>query len=215
MVRKSLFIVLSAVVVLSVSVVGWAQDVWKWNEFNADYERFYYESVTYTSSWDWELGEEVEIEVKTGQLLELRKVDDEYTEVTQGHTVLTPTAELKDQLSFLGGFFSLSSAFSSSMWISESMMLGMFAQDLELEVGNTMQLFDGSRIRVLDEVTVAGIKGYLVRRFRRETDEEGNRVDILTSEWVIAPNVGWPLDVKIYQEDKLVYQMTLKEYERR
>ena len=62
MVRKSLFIVLSAVVVLSVSVVGWAQDVWKWNEFNADYERFYYESVTYTSSWDWELGEEVEIE---------------------------------------------------------------------------------------------------------------------------------------------------------
>ena len=54
-----------------------------------------------------------------------------------------------------------------------------------------------------------------MRRFRRETDEEGNRVDILTSEWVIAPNVGWPLDVKIYQEDKLVYQMTLKEYERR
>ena len=54
MVRKSLFIVLSAVVVYpSVWWVG--RRMWQMEWFNADYERFYYESVTYTSSWDWEL----------------------------------------------------------------------------------------------------------------------------------------------------------------
>ena len=60
-----------------------------------------------------------------------------------------------------------------------------------------MQLLDSSRVRVVGERTVAGITGYLLNKFDRETDEHGNMVEIVTSEWVIAPNVGWPLAVTL------------------
>jgi len=92
----------------------------------------------------------------------------------------------------------------------------MFASDLEFEVGNTMQLFDGSRVRVVEEQKVAGVDGFLARKLIREEDEEGNRRERVTSEWIIAPDVGWPLAVKVFDSDgNLTYSMTLLEYERR
>ncbi len=99
-------------------------------------------------------------------------------------------------------------------WIGEFMMLGWFAADLELEVGSSMQTFDGSRIRVLEKRTVAGVEGYLCTKSLRSEDEAGNRVDILTPKWVIAPKVGWPLLVRIYQDDEVKYVMELVEYSR-
>ena len=75
--------------------------------------------------------------------------------------------------------------------LAEYMLLGLSASDLELEVGNTIQLFDGSRVRVVEEETVAGIQGYLLRKSISDTDEAGNKVDVVTSEWVIAPDIAW------------------------
>ena len=77
-----------------------------------------------------------------------------------------------------------------------------------------MQTFDGSRLRVVEEQTVAGVKGYLIRKFVRETDDDGNRVDITTQSGS-SPNVGWPPQLIMYQDGEVVSQMTLVEYERK
>ena len=213
--RKSLLGILIAAVVFVLSGAVYAQDLWQSNRFTADYERFYYEIVSNTTEWDYDLFEEVKVENRFNQLLELKKADDGLVEVTQGYSYMVPQDQLSDQLSFMGGMFGLPMFLGGGEWLGEWMFLAMFASELELEVGNTMQLFDGSRVRVVDEETVAGVRGYVVLKFYRETDEDGNRIDVLTSEWVIAPDVGWPLRVNVFQEDEVVYSMTLLEYERK
>ena len=213
--RKILLGTLLAVVVFAVSGFVSAQDLWQWNSFTADYERFYYEIVSITTEWDYDSYEDVQVENRYYQLLELKRSGDGWVEVTQGYSYMVPQNELADQLSFMGGMFGLPMFLGGGEWLAEWMFLSMFAMDLELEVGNTMQLFDGSRVRVLDEETVAGVRGYIVRKFYRDTDEDGNRIDILTSEWVLAPNVGWPLRVNVYQDGEVVYSMTLLEYVRK
>lgn len=212
--RKLPAVVLSVVVVLSCSMLAWAQDLWNYNVFPYDYEKFVYEVINYTKSWDWDTDEEIITEKKSIQVTELRKLDGENHEVTQSFTNVMESEKLFNELSFLGGLSGLSLLMSGD-WFAEMMFVGLWAADLDLEVGNTMQTFDGSRVRVVEEQTVAGVKGYLVRKSIRETDDEGNRVDILTSEWVIAPNVGWPLKLVMYSEGEVVSSMTLIEYERR
>ncbi len=212
--RKLPIVVLSVVVVLSCSMLAWAQDLWNYNVFPYDYEKFVYEVINYTKSWDWDTDEEIITEKKSIQVTELRKLDGENHEVTQSFTNVMESEKLFNELSFLGGLSGLSLLMSGD-WFAEMMFVGLWAADLDLEVGNTMQTFDGSRVRVVEEQTVAGVKGYLVRKSIRETDDEGNRVDILTSEWVIAPNVGWPLKLVMYSEGEVVSSMMLIEYERR
>jgi len=212
--RKLPIVVLSVVVVLSCSMLAWAQDLWNYNVFPYDYEKFVYEVINYTKSWDWDTDEEIITEKKSIQVTELRKLDGENHEVTQSFTNVMESEKLFNELSFLGGLSGLSLLMSGD-WFAEMMFVGLWAADLDLEVGNTMQTFDGSRVRVVEEQTVAGVKGYLVRKSIRETDDGGNRVDILTSEWVIAPNVGWPLKLVMYSEGEVVSSMTLIEYERR
>ncbi len=212
--RKLPIVVLSVVVVLSCSMLAWAQDLWNYNVFPYDYEKFVYEVINYTKSWDWDTDEEIITEKKSIQVTELRKLDGENHEVTQSFTNVMESEKLFNELSFLGGLSGLSLLMSGD-WFADMMFVGLWAADLDLEVGNTMQTFDGSRVRVVEEQTVAGVKGYLVRKSIRETDDEGNRVDILTSEWVIAPNVGWPLKLVMYSEGEVVSSMTLIEYERR
>ena len=151
--------------------------------------------------------------MKQFQTVELAKLDDETTELTMAYTYYVSQEEIADQLGLMG--FGMNWIMGGGNWIGEFMMLGFFASDLELEVGNTMQMFDGSRIRVVEKQTVAGVEGYLCRKSVREEDEDGNRIEILTSEWVIAPNVGWPLAVKVYEDDEVVYIMELVEYSRR
>ena len=212
MVRKLLCIVLALVIVLSFSSLGFAQEYWSWNTFTAQYERFKYEIISYSSYWDYEVGEDVPVETRQVQVMELRQMDEETTEVTVSYAYDVPTVELGDALSMMG--LGMAWATGGGEWIGEFMMLGFFAADLELEVGSSMQVFDGSRIRVVEKQTVAGVEGYFCTKTVRGEDGSGNRVDVLTSEWVIAPNVGWPLLVRVYQGDQVKYVMELVEYAR-
>ena len=188
MVRKSLLIVLGLVVVLSFSSIAFAQEYWAWNKFTAEHERFKYEITSYSTHWDYDAEEDVFIETHQVQVMELRRRD-------------------------MG--IGMGWATGGGEWMGEFMILGLFGADLELEVGSSMQLFDGSKIRVVEKQTVAGVEGYLCTKSVRSEDEAGNRVDVLTSEWVIAPNVGWPLSVRVYDEgDQVKYVMELVEYAR-
>ncbi|MCK9525395.1 MAG: hypothetical protein M0R49_05660 [Limnochordia bacterium] len=215
MVRKSLMIVLSLVVILSFSSLGFAQESWEWNSFTAQYERFKYEITTYSSYYDYDLEQDVPVEKQQTQVIELVRVDDETFEVTMASTYDVPQNELGDQLSLMG--LGMGWATGGGEWIGEFMMLGFFASDLELEVGSSMQTFDGARIRVVEKQTVAGVDGYFCTKSRRQEDSDGKRVDILTSEWVIAPDVGWPLVVRVYNQegDQVKYVMQLVEYDRK
>ncbi|NLL42272.1 MAG: hypothetical protein GX251_02895 [Firmicutes bacterium] len=213
MFRKSLIIVFALVVVFSFSSLGLAQEYWDWNKFDAQYEKFTYEITSYTTQWDWEIGEDVPVEVKQLQTVELERLDEETTELTMAYTYHVSQEELAEQLGLMG--FNMSWIMGGGEWLGEFMLLGFFASDLELEVGNSMQVFDGSRVRVVEKQTVAGVEGYLCRKTVREEDEEGNRIEILNSEWVIAPKVGWPLLVRVYRDDQVVYVMELVEYSRK
>ena len=213
MFRKSLIIVFALVVVFSFSSLGLAQEYWDWNKFDAQYEKFTYEITSYTTQWDWEIGEDVPVEVKQLQTVELERLDEETTELTMAYTYHVSQEELAEQLGLMG--FNMSWIMGGGEWLGQFMLLGFFASDLELEVGNSMQVFDGSRVRVVEKQTVAGVEGYLCRKTVREEDEEGNRIEILNSEWVIAPKVGWPLLVRVYRDDQVVYVMELVEYSRK
>jgi hypothetical protein len=213
MVRKSLLVVMGLLVVLSFSSMALAQEYWSWNQFNSQYERFKYEIKSYSTYYDYEVEDEVLVEKRQIQSVELRKKDDETTEVTMSITYDLPTAKLGDELSMMG--LGLAWASGGGEWIGEFMMLGWFASDLELEVGSSMQVFDGSRIRVIEKQKVAGVEGYLCRKTVRGEDDAGNRVDTLVSEWVIAPNVGWPLAVRLFQNEQVKYSMELVEYDRK
>lgn len=213
MVRKSLFMVLAVVVVLSFSSLGFAQELWAWNTFTAQYERFKYEITSYSSYYDYETGEDVPLETHQIQEIELRQKDDETTEISMSYTYDVAREKLADELSLMG--MGMAWATGGGEWIGEFMMLGFFAIDLELEVGSSMQVFDGSRIRVVEKQTVAGVEGYFCTKSVRGEDAAGNRVDTVTSEWVIAPNVGWPLQVRVYQDGQVKYVMELVEYDRK
>ncbi|NMB19440.1 MAG: hypothetical protein GX979_01100 [Firmicutes bacterium] len=213
MFRRSLFIVLSLFVVLSFGTAAFGQELWAWNNFTAQYERFKYEMISYTSAYDYDLDEEVVTETKQTQVIELVQVDEDTKQVTVSNTYNIPQDKVSDELSLMG--LGINWLTSGGGWVGEFMMMGFFAYDLELEVGSSMQTFDGSRFRVIEKQTVAGVDGYFCTKSRREEDSAGNRVDILTSEWVIAPDVGWPLVVRVYNEGKLEYVMELVEYSRK
>lgn len=214
MLRKVLVMLLAVVLALSWNMAAFAQEYWAFNKFTAQEERFKYEIVSRTQEWDYDAGEEVWKESRQFQTLELKSLGDT-TEVTLANTYHLPTEELGDHLNFMGGMFNLSFLLGGGDWFGELLLLGLFATDLELEVGNSMQTFDGSRLRVVEKQTVAGVEGYFFTKQIRETDEDGNRVDILTSEWVVAPDVGWPLLLRIYYEGEVVYSMELVEYDRK
>jgi hypothetical protein len=152
------------------------------------------------------------METRQSQTMELRQMGDGITEVTRSYTHAIPQGQLSDELGMMG--FGLAALMGGGEWFGEFMMLGFFATDLEFEVGSSMQTFDGARLRVIEKQTVAGVEGYFVTRSLRQEDDEGNRLDVLTSEWVIAPNVGWPLLVRVYQDGQLTYVMELVEYTR-
>jgi hypothetical protein len=214
MIRKSMPAVVLVLVVLSVSTIGWAQDLWKFNEFSASFERFLYEVVSLEEMWDEELFEDVFQEILYYEQWELLTDDDEL-EVTMGYRYWLPLDEAKESMTFLGSAWDSTSMWNEFAGLGEYTWLSMAASDFELEVGNTMQLFDGSRITVVGEQTVAGLQGYLIRKYIRDADENGNRIDIVTSEWVIAPDVGLPLAVTLYEYGEAFFSKTLVEYERR
>lgn len=214
MIRRKMLFTVVVMALLTVSAPVWAQDVWQFNVFSADYEKFVYEVVSYGQSWDWELGEEVLLETSYLESWTLRKVGDEL-EITMGVTYSLPADSAQEELGFLTGIYSTPLFMGDGKWMAEYIMLNMFASGLEFEVGNSMQLFDGSRVRVVSEQTVAGVKGYLVERFVRETDEAGNRIDTVTSQWLVAPKVGWPLGVTVFDNGEATFRKILVEYERR
>ena len=214
MIRKSMPTVVVVLVVLSVSTIGWAQDLWKFNKFSASCERFLYEVVSLKKMWDEELSEDVFQEILYYEQWELLTEDGEL-EVTMGYRYWLPLGEVKESMTFLGSAWNSPSMWNEFAGMEEYTWLSMAASDFELEVGNTMQLFDGSRITVVGEQTVAGLQGYLIRKYIRDADENGNRIDIVTSEWVIAPDVGWPLAVTLYEHGEAFFSKTLVEYERR
>lgn len=215
MIRKSMLTAVVVVLaVLSLSALCWAQDVWNFNKFTADYERLLYEIVTWEETWDYELDEEVVNEIKYYEQWEFRAQGDGSVEVTMGYRYWVPSDKMQDQMTFIGATWTSPTAWGESLGLGEYMWISMVAADLELEEGNNMQLFDGSRLRVMEETTVAGIKGFLLRKFFRETDESGNRNDVVTSEWVIAPDIGWPLSFTMYEDGEKVFQKVLFEYEK-
>ncbi|MDI9441465.1 MAG: hypothetical protein GX101_06315 [Firmicutes bacterium] len=215
MFRKTTVMLLVVALVLLGSTVVLAQEYWAWNQFNTAGEKFKYEIVIRSLQWDYNAGGEYWQETKQYQTIEIKPIDAETSEVTMANTYAIPNDDLDDQLNFMGGMLNISLLTGGGLSFTEFLMLGTFAADLELEVGNSMQTFDGARIRVIEKRNVAGVEGYYFTRSMRETDADGNRVDILTSEWVVAPNVGWPLSVQIYQDGEVVYSMVLVEYERK
>jgi len=207
-------VLLLLVIALPVCADSWGV-TWQWNQFTKDYEKLYYEIRNYALTYDYDTGNEVFVESKNYQLLEVKKLGDGEFEVTQAVTSIMNEKEIEG-LSFLGGGFSaLASILSGGSLFSEMMMMGLFASELEFEVGNTMQTWDGSRLRVVEETSVAGVDGYLVRKMIRKEDEQGRR-EIVVSEWIINPEVGWPLALKVFDEQgNVLYDMRLVEYAKR
>jgi|LSQX01.3.fsa_nt_gb hypothetical protein len=215
MFRRLVAVVLLLLVIsLPVCADSWGV-TWQWNQFTKDYEKLYYEIRNYALTYDYDTGNEVFVESKNYQLLEVKKLGDGEFEVTQAVTSIMNEKEIEG-LSFLGGGFSaLASILSGGSLFSEMMMMGLFASELEFEVGNTMQTWDGSRLRVVEETSVAGVDGYLVRKMIRKEDEQGRR-EIVVSEWIINPEVGWPLALKVFDEQgNVLYDMRLVEYAKR
>ena len=214
MIRKAILVTVFAFALLSVSVFGSAQNLWRLNEFTAAYERLLYELVSYDEMWDEGLEEFIEKENVYYEQWEM-VADDGRLEVTMGYRYWLPREHVKQDMSFMGALLKAPSFLREDQAMADYTWIALAAEDLDLEVGNTMQLFDWSRVRVVGERTVAGITGYLLNKFDRETDEHGNMVEIVTSEWVIAPNVGWPLAVTLYRHGEPYYSKTLIEYERK
>lgn len=214
MFRRLVAVVLLLLVIsLPVCADSWGV-TWQWNQFTKDYEKLYYEIRNYALTYDYDTGNEVFVESKNYQLLEVKKLGDGEFEVTQAVTSIMNEKEIEG-LSFLGGGFSALASILSGGSLFSEMMMGLFASELEFEVGNTMQTWDGSRLRVVEETSVAGVDGYLVRKMIRKEDEQGRR-EIVVSEWIINPEVGWPLALKVFDEQgNVLYDMRLVEYAKR
>src|SRR5690606_27223601 len=83
--------------------------------------------------------------IKQRQVLELRRKADDKVEVTTAQTYTISSDELQSQLSFFGGLFS-PQFLASGAWMSELLLLSMFVNEIELEEGLLIQLWDGSRL---------------------------------------------------------------------
>lgn len=117
-----------------------------------------------------------------------------------------PESKLYEVLSF--GTF----AFSSLPAFGTPFQLVMIAQSLsemDLEVGERMNLFGMGRISVVEEQVVAGRRGVLIRF---EVGDASDRR--LSAEWVIDTRLPLPLAVREYDDEgRMTLQSVLTRYE--
>ncbi len=157
--RKLLYISFILVVVLSLGASVFAQEYWEVNRFTQQQEILKYKitSLGLSSEWDWETAEETITEIVKVQYLalEVSKVDEQTIEVITSYTNYYSPQNLQDKISLLGGLFT--TMITNAEAFGELMMMGFFAEQLELEVGNNVLLFDGSRIKVGGKQKLAGV----------------------------------------------------------
>ncbi|WP_461371359.1 hypothetical protein [Candidatus Darwinibacter acetoxidans] len=101
MIRKAILVTVFAFALLSVSVFGSAQDLWRLNEFTAAYERLLYELVSYDEMWDEDLEKFVTKENVYYEQWEL-VAGEGRLEVTMGHRYWLPREHVKQDMSFMG-----------------------------------------------------------------------------------------------------------------
>lgn len=96
---------------------------------------------------------------------------------------------------------SLSLAFMNPMY-------GMIFSQMDLAVGEKMSFFGAGKVEVLDKVSIAGRSGFRCILKTTQGEEE-----VLTSEWVIDPDLAFPLKAITYNKGKVATVIEMTGYE--
>lgn len=215
---------------------------WSYRVFPRQWEKFVYAITTITPTYDewawlleedwgdlsdeewnayWEEHQDEEaweqfsiklVEETIYHEFEVWRRDEQTVEITTAYRYTMPIWELQNPVDLFGGFFGPQLVLLGGGWVSQMLMISVFTADLRLEVGNSIETQDGW-IYVAGQRTVAGLEGFVCQSFRWELVGPDEFEAIMTSEWVLAPDVGLPLSGRIYDGDFLVYFMELREYD--
>lgn len=124
------------------------------------------------------------------------KTDDEgekLYEVIYTNKGFIPESELGEQTAF--GFWSSYGMSLSFLFLNP--MYTMLFQQMEFEVGEKMSFFGAGKAEITGKESIAGRNGYVCKYFQKD-EEKG---DILVGEWVIDPELAFPLRSVMYDGD--------------
>jgi hypothetical protein len=183
---------------LSIAMLANAQG-WEPYQFSGD-EKYEFE-ITYFDNDDEKTGF-YGIEMKsTGQTDENGEKLYEVIYTTKG---FIPESELGQQTAFgyWGAYgMSLSFVFLNPMYM-------MMFQQMEFEVGEKMSFFGAGKAEITGKENIAGRNGYVCKYYQKD-DEKG---DVLMGEWVIDPDLGFPLRSIMYDDGEIQSEILLLNY---
>jgi hypothetical protein len=125
-------------------------------------------------------------------------------EVVYTNKGMIPESELGEQTAF--GFWSSYGMSLSFVFLNP--MYTMLFQQMEFEVGEKMSFFGAGKAEITGKETIAGRNGYVCKYFQKD-EEKG---DVLVGEWVIDPELGFPLKSIMYDEDEIQSKIELTNY---
>jgi hypothetical protein len=195
-----------------------AEETWAPLEFLRDKEFFRFKITTYEKTYDYSDDEEKEI-IKSKVYYYEFSVDntgEKSSTYSYKYEWNVEKEESKRKDSY--GYYD-SEVFSQMMGglflspITEVMASAIFLTDADIEVGATITTFIGDRIKITGKEKVCDIEGYVCKFQRATEDDRGKKVYVDKAEWVIAPDVGFPLRVKNFKDDgQIAYEIELVEY---
>ena len=215
---------------------------WQYRTFPWTSERFVFSITTFTpvyDEWYWlleedwgELSDEEweahwdDLNEEDGPLFTVRyeqetiyhefevgRNDENTVDIRTGYRYTLPRWELENPVDLFGGFFGPQLVLVGGGWVGELQKLSSAAMELRLAVGNSVETADGWLV-VVDETRTVGVDGFVCHAYRWEMDENGELEAVLTSEWILSPDVGLPLSGRVYEGDVLVFSLELVEYDR-
>jgi len=174
-----------------------------WEPYNFSGDEKYEFEITYYDNNDVTTGY-YGIEMKsTG---DTDKNGEKLYEVTYTNKGLIPESELGEQTAF--GFWSSYGMSLSFVFLNP--MYAMLFQQMEFEVGEKMSFFGAGKAEITGKESIAGRNGYACKYFQKD-EEKG---DVLVGEWVIDPELAFPLKSIMYDDDEIQSEIILTNYTR-
>lgn len=128
------------------------------------------------------------------------------TEVAYTTRHLVPSAQLGQETA-LGSMGMASGGYLAIFLMNP--FYSMIFQQMDLAVGEKMSLFGAGTVKVTEETTVGGRKGF-VCQFFQPNSETGK--EVMAAEWVVDPKLALPLRSRMYEQGAVAHTMELVSY---
>jgi hypothetical protein len=183
--------------------LGMASQAQNWEPYNFKGDEMYTFKIIYDEDGD---GKTAIYSIDIKSTGEKNATGEHMHEVTYTTSAVIPENELGEQTAF--GFWS-AYGMSLSFVFLNPMYTMMFTQ-MEFEVGEKMSFFGAGKAEITGKERVGNREGYVCKYIQNDGDEG----EQLVGEWVIDPELAFPLKSVTYDGEEVQSHIELVEYKK-